>query len=238
MNDKNITRKQKSQTNLFSMVHVMDELKSEIIRTSLDHSKFLDPNMHEFTTLTFNKTHTVDKMETDKQGNQHKPEKISSSSWSDTYGSSKNMFIYDEILYCVPEDFFYKCIGNLECLRRRDLRATNVNNCSDDNTCLFWNDQIKNSRNKIVSPSEATKTGVYKKNSDSRRPKEKTCIREFNYFCEGISRSPLYWTLRFAREYSYSSKKHKPKCICRNGSRNRDGVTCINPWHYILDKQD
>lgn len=233
-------KKQKQQTNLFAIFHVMDDLKTEIIKKSIDGSKFLDPNIHSQPTTGYSNYHNLEMVETD--GNNkltlQNLQKEYQNDKSSSIPPDKNIFIYSEEIYCVPEDFFYKCIGNLECLRNREFRSVKVQDCYDNNTCLFWNDQIKNSRNSIIKPCESTNTGVYKKNSTGDNGnKQKLWHREFIYFCNGLSRSPLYWTLRFVRDYNYSIKQ-KPKCVCRNGSRSRDGVTCINPWHYVLSTQE
>lgn len=229
----------KQQTNLFAIFHVMDELKTEIIKKSTDVSKFLDPNIHQLITRYDHDCH-VGKADTDindKISSQNS-QKNNQSDRNLLVRPDKNIFMYNDEIYCVPEDFFYKCIGNLECLRNREFRNIKVQDCYDNNTCLFWNDQIKNSRNSIIKPCESTNTGVYKKNSPGNKGnKQKPWHREFIYFHDNLSRSPLYWTLWFIRDYKYSVKQ-KPKCVCRNGSRTRDGITCINPWHYILLTQD
>lgn len=244
----------KNQTDIFSIFHVMDDIKLAIVKKSLDNSKYIDPYLVSTSTTNRNdkQKHSDSKNpymiedcdqyhkdddNIDKNNNDTDTgdtQKYFSKNGSTTFGQCpKNVFVYDELIYRVPEDFFYKCIGNLECLRSSDMRNVRINNCCDDNTCLFWSDQIKNSRNLSTFHSETTKTGVYKKSGASSKNQGKSRNLKLLYFHDGISRSPLYWTLRFVRSCNYSMVQ-KPKCICKNGSRNRDGVTCINPWHYII----
>lgn len=162
--------------------------------------------------------------------------------------------------YYITDDFFSLCIGNRQCffaLASEEIHSETGEILGD---CCYWLPHIGGFKQGII-PSNKSKGGsdIYSKHKlkdeilivdkCSFLPShEKTDAHFFLddnmslkfgsnlYYTHPIlnlTRTPLYWTLRWVRGIDKTRKLSKKSCICKSRD-NLYTTPCINPWHYVF----
>lgn len=162
--------------------------------------------------------------------------------------------------YYITEDFFALCVGNRDCFFASMIQEVHPESGQLLGDCCHWIPHLGNFRKGGSTKYNYKDHQFYGKN-EKLYVKDEFCMLDLHtllsthektepnflwdeniglkfgssiYYTHpvlNISRTPLFWTLKWVRGIDKTRKLSKKSCICKSRD-NLYTAPCINPWHY------